>query len=280
MDAKRRNPSTSSITHHPKSAEHQAVHVKRSKAKVVKNPSEVSLTPSQIAEQDKLVGRKNPLDALSKVNVRQQMTERRSGLQEVDEEYLKQNVFQKTQFQRNAGLNEANDSHQHFVTSVHAAGQPSITHNETYSPNVNSNQSQAQQQPQQMNQQRDNTISISGDNQGNLNKTSVPASHQHQQQMSSKPCTVPTQQVLANPHHQQHSTYHQQTPSAMSPSPFNASSMPEPEMCTTCPNCQTTIYLVPAQTTNPTQQTSYEAPSSAAAATNAQSEAQAARGPN
>ncbi|XP_019893108.2 putative uncharacterized protein DDB_G0279653 isoform X3 [Musca domestica] len=256
MDAKRRNPSTSSITHHPKSAEHQAVHVKRSKAKVVKNPSEVSLTPSQIAEQDKLVGRKNPLDALSKVNVRQQMTERRSGLQEVDEEYLKQNVFQKTQFQRNA------------------------THNETYSPNVNSNQSQAQQQHQQMNQQRDNTVSISGDNQGNLNKTSVPASHQHQQQMSSKPCTVPTQQILANTHHQQHSTYHQQTPSAMSPSPFNASSMPEPEMCTTCPNCQTTIYLVPAQTTNPTQQTSYEAQSSAAAATNAQSEAQAARGPN
>lgn len=54
----------------------------------------------------------------------------------------------------------------------------------------------------------------------------------HQQQQMS----VPVQQQVAQGQHQPMST--QQVPNAA------ASSLPEPEMCTTCPNCQTTIYLV------------------------------------
>ncbi|XP_073843527.1 uncharacterized protein [Musca autumnalis] len=292
MDPKRRNqtPSTSSITHHPRSAEHQRVGVTKSKTKVGKKPSEVSLTPSQIAEQEKIVGRKNPLDALSKVNVRQTTIERRSGLQEVDEEYLKQNIFRKAQLQRNSGLNEANKSQQQNVTPVHAAGQPSIHQNDNHALNVNPNQAHMQQQQfqqvpphQQQQHQQINQQSVALENQGNISQSTLQGSQQHQQQI---PLTQQQQpQIVVNAHHnhqqqhphqqQQHqqlSTHHQQT---VSP-PLNVSSMPEPEMCTTCPNCQTTIYLVPAQTPGQNMQTTFEASSSVVTAPNAQSEPTAA----
>uniref|UniRef100_A0A1B0AI40 Uncharacterized protein n=1 Tax=Glossina pallidipes TaxID=7398 RepID=A0A1B0AI40_GLOPL len=97
-----------------------------SKAQILKSTSDVSVTPSQAAELAKQNARKNPLDALSKMNARQTpIIERRSGLQDVDEEYLKKNIFTKPLFPRHSGLNDDVYAARQ-IQNMPAAGQPSV----------------------------------------------------------------------------------------------------------------------------------------------------------
>uniref|UniRef100_A0A1A9WTM1 Uncharacterized protein n=1 Tax=Glossina brevipalpis TaxID=37001 RepID=A0A1A9WTM1_9MUSC len=107
----------------------QSVHSNKSgasKAQILKSTSEASMTPSQAAELAKQNARKNPLDALSKMNARQTpIIERRSGLQDVDEDYLKKNIFTKPLFPRHSGLNDDVYAARQ-LQNMPAAGQPSV----------------------------------------------------------------------------------------------------------------------------------------------------------
>ncbi|XP_037815701.1 RNA polymerase II degradation factor 1 isoform X2 [Lucilia sericata] len=216
-----------------------------SKTQVMKNASEISLTPSQAAEQAKLNGRKHPLDALSKLPNKQVTVERRSGLQDVDEEYLKQNVFRKPLFSRNSGLNEVNAS-QNQMTNVPAAGQHSIPPSEGSVANPIISQAQ---------------LKVQQNYQEHLPANMTPSQIQMQSQVQSAAGTMPTVQnnqqtmngknqinhpaVSVQQDCQQQQQHHQQNAQQPQTTIYNNTlTNQEPEMCTTCPNCQTTIYLV------------------------------------
>ncbi|XP_037881308.1 uncharacterized protein LOC119632461 [Glossina fuscipes] len=113
-----------------KRSHRQSVHSNKpgsSKTQILKSTSDVSVTPSQAAELAKQNARKNPLDALSKMNARQTpIIERRSGLQDVDEEYLKKNIFTKPLFPRHSGLNDDVYAARQ-IQNMPAAGQPSVS---------------------------------------------------------------------------------------------------------------------------------------------------------
>ncbi|XP_065361675.1 uncharacterized protein LOC135955266 isoform X2 [Calliphora vicina] len=209
-----------------------------SKTQVLKNTSGVSLTPSQAVEQLKPNVHKHPLDALSKLPNKEPTVERRSGLQDVDEDYLKQNIFQKPYFPKNSGLNDVNIA-QNQMANPPAAGQPSIHPSEGFVANQITSQAQLKVQqthvqspagtmPLQQNQQ-----TMNAKNQINHNPITVQQDfHQQQQQIT------PNQNVSTHGHSQLNSGQPQTTIYN------NTLTSPEPEMCTTCPNCQTTIYLV------------------------------------
>ncbi|KAM7357269.1 uncharacterized protein ACRADG_002695 isoform 2-T2 [Cochliomyia hominivorax] len=206
-----------------------------SKTQVIKNTSNVSLTPSQVAEQAKLNERKHPFDALSKTTIKQTTVERRSGLQEVDEEYLKQNIFRKPFVSRNSPPSEG-------ITTNQVTSQAQIKSHQNYphqqaEGNFVSPQIQIPSQCQnatgtfQQNQQ-----SMNAKNQLN-NPTMF-----MQQQDSNQQQHYHQQQIATNQNAALHGNNH---PGQVLTSTYNNNTpISEPELCTTCPNCQTTIYLV------------------------------------
>ncbi|XP_011192692.2 uncharacterized protein LOC105218665 isoform X3 [Zeugodacus cucurbitae] len=191
-----------------------------SKMQVVKTASEVSLTPSQAAEQAKINERKNPLDALSRLSLRPQGVEKRSGLQDVDEEYLKKNMFSRTHLNRHAGLNDSYEHQSH--TNSMAQGDASHTQSQQYQGKqlYNPNSAQPVQQTTEI-----------------LSQQHVPT---HQPQTTSSPMQCKNQS-FKEPHLSQPRIEAARNQQPLQSSPVPA---PEPELCTTCPNCQTTIYLV------------------------------------
>ncbi|XP_017461228.1 PREDICTED: uncharacterized protein LOC108354561, partial [Rhagoletis zephyria] len=105
-----------------KRSNYQTLHKPQSsKIQVLKTASEVSLTPSQAAEQAKISERKNPLDALSRLSLRHQGLEKRSGLQDVDDEYLKKNVFSRSILNKHSGLNDTYEQHGRAISLVNLA---------------------------------------------------------------------------------------------------------------------------------------------------------------
>ncbi|KAM7357268.1 uncharacterized protein ACRADG_002695 isoform 1-T1 [Cochliomyia hominivorax] len=228
-----------------------------SKTQVIKNTSNVSLTPSQVAEQAKLNERKHPFDALSKTTIKQTTVERRSGLQEVDEEYLKQNIFRKPFVSRNSGL--YGDISQNPMANTPATGQTSnppsegITTNQvTSQAQIKSHQNYPHQQaegnfvsPQiQIPSQCQNATGTFQQNQQSMNaknQLNNPTMFM-QQQDSNQQQHYHQQQIATNQNAALHGNNH---PGQVLTSTYNNNTpISEPELCTTCPNCQTTIYLV------------------------------------
>ncbi|XP_039963896.1 transcription factor SPT20 homolog isoform X1 [Bactrocera tryoni] len=207
-----------------------------SKMQVVKTASEVSLTPSQAAEQAKLNERKNPLDALSRLSLRPQGVEKRSGLQDVDDEYFKKNMFSRTHLNRHAGLNDSYELQGHTISQ--AQGDASNTQQQQYQGKqpYNLNSTHAHHPTSLSAQPNQQTTEI-------LSQQQVPS---HQPQTTSAPMQCKNQfkephlsQLRTEARNQHPQQQQQQQPIQSSPVPA-----PEPELCTTCPNCQTTIYLV------------------------------------
>ncbi|XP_075150267.1 uncharacterized protein LOC142224377 [Haematobia irritans] len=199
-----------------------------SKTKLLKNPSEISLTPSQAAEHAKATNRKNPLDALSKPKMGHVIMEKRSGLQDVNEEYLKQNVFRTPAFQKRSNQNESHQSSNN-MTSIQEPQQQ--------------NHQQFQHHPNTEEHLSQPILS------GTTNQT---PSHFNAAQIRSSDGTgskLTDEQLncsVQGNHNQHHPVYQH--------------SIPEPKMCTTCPNCQTTIYLMPVQTFGQIQQIPNQVP--------------------
>ncbi|XP_053952886.1 uncharacterized protein LOC128859819 isoform X1 [Anastrepha ludens] len=206
----------------------QSVHkLHSSKTQIPKTASEVSLTPSQVAEQAKINERKNPLDALSRLSLRDQGVEKRSGLQDVDAEYLKKNLFSRSNLSKHSGLNDSYEHHGHAVSLA----QDDASH----------------AQMEQLHAKPLSTSYISPD------QPTSQSTHPHQ----------PPEIVPQQPIHQSHTSspmqcknqlykepHLSQMPSSVEPRnqqrlPTQSRLTPvaEPELCTTCPNCQTTIYL-------------------------------------
>uniref|UniRef100_A0A1I8P2G5 Uncharacterized protein n=1 Tax=Stomoxys calcitrans TaxID=35570 RepID=A0A1I8P2G5_STOCA len=232
----------SRITRHPQAVEHQRIHMTRSQTKLLKkNPSELSLTPSQAEQEAKanVNNRKNPLDALSKTNVRLTTMERRSGLQEVNEEYLKQNFMLKPLHQGNSPHNEShqppkmvsNQPQMQQQQQIYSKPKQINHHQQQQPPPVTAvtNQIPTQMALSQTSGIAGGTMMGEGDK-PNINQTPMEEDHSQPQQSQS---------------HQSHMAHQQQQSNSMISTPGQR--MPEPELCTTCPNCQTTIYLVPAQ---------------------------------
>ncbi|XP_037934615.1 putative cyclin-dependent serine/threonine-protein kinase DDB_G0272797/DDB_G0274007 [Teleopsis dalmanni] len=323
-----------------------------SKSSMLKTKSEVSLTPSQMAELEKQNARKSPLDALSRTVIRPQGFERRSGLQDVDESYLKKNVFTKPLFSRNSGLGEAYAGNSNAAPAAGAqmanirqtggGGYVDVAQGSVAQANMYTQQ-QSQQPPQmqaqvQMGQQQNAPVQIqqahnipaagaaSGhghahrqqmhhqqhvqqqhaqqqhahqqhaqaqqaqyqqqqhqqqaqlaqqqqaqyqqqQQQAQLAQQQQQAQYQQQQQQQQQPQyqqqqpaqyqqqqaqhAQNAQQVQQQVPPQQQQQYQQQAPpAATQPGTNSVPPTPEPEMCTTCPNCQTTIYLVRGNDTN------------------------------
>ncbi|XP_017955130.1 mediator of RNA polymerase II transcription subunit 15 isoform X2 [Drosophila navojoa] len=170
--------------------------------------SEVSLTPSQ-ARQNVENPRKSPLDALSRMNYRQDPFQRRSGLQDVDESFLASNAFARPSRLRHSGLEASN---------VPVAGTQQPAANAAVAPiRVASGQeplqSQVQyqqqqpplmQQPQQ--QQPPQAAPTPQQALGNI----APAQVQMQQQQQQPPAAVPQQPPLAVPAQQPQQSMPQQ----------------------------------------------------------------------
>ncbi|KNC30381.1 Alpha-tubulin N-acetyltransferase 1 [Lucilia cuprina] len=182
------------------------------------------------------------------------------GLQDVDEEYLKQNIFRKPLFSRNSGLNEVNAS-PNQMTNVPAAGQHSIPPAEGSVPNPITSQAQLKVQQNyqehaaanmtpshiQMQSQvhsaagtmpsvQNNQQTINAKNQ--INHSSVSAQQDYQQQQQHQQQITQSQNTAILGNGQQNTTQPQTTIYN------NTLTNQEPELCTTCPNCQTTIYLI------------------------------------
>ncbi|XP_067645389.1 activating signal cointegrator 1 complex subunit 2 homolog isoform X10 [Eurosta solidaginis] len=167
-----------------------------SKMHVSKTPSEVSLTPSQAAEQAKINGLNDNYDHAGHLNSMAQGDASRTQIQ-----------YQSKQ-----------QSPPH-LTQIHPTSQ-------SHQPTQQVTENLQQQQP--IYQSQKSSILEQG------KKQSYKESH------------------LASDSRKQH--YQQQQP--MQPS---IASVAEPELCTTCPNCQTTIYLVRGHETTgePTQGSSH-----------------------
>ncbi|XP_046809226.1 uncharacterized protein LOC124420452 isoform X2 [Lucilia cuprina] len=230
MEAKRSN------TMHYQNNGHR-VTTSSSKTQVMKNASEISLTPSQAAEQAKLNGRKHPLDALSKLPNKQQTVERRSGLQDVDEEYLKQNIFRKPLFSRNSPPAEGS-----VPNPIISQAQLKVQQNYQEHAAANMTPSHIQMQSQvhsaagTMPSVQNNQQTINAKNQ--INHSSVSAQQDYQQQQQHQ------QQITQNQNTGILGNGRQNTTQPQTTIYNNTLTNQEPEMCTTCPNCQTTIYLV------------------------------------
>ncbi|XP_030570365.1 mediator of RNA polymerase II transcription subunit 15 isoform X2 [Drosophila novamexicana] len=171
--------------------------------------SEVSLTPSQ-AKQGVENPRKSPLDALSRMNYRQDPFQRRSGLQDVDDSFMAANAFARPSRLRHSGL-EGNMSVASNQPATNAAvapirvasGQEAPQMQMQYQPQM---QQQLQQQPPpQAAQIPQQAVSNLAPAQMPLQQQPLPA--QQQQQLA--PATVvTTQQSL--PQQQQQPQYVQQ----------------------------------------------------------------------
>ncbi|XP_020714759.1 putative mediator of RNA polymerase II transcription subunit 8 isoform X2 [Ceratitis capitata] len=220
----------------------QTLHKPQSSKMQVKTASEVSLTPSQAAEQAKINARKNPLDALSRLSLRQQGVEKRSGLQDVDDEYFKKNMFSRSNLNKHSGLNDSYEQYGHTNSMAHGdashmqAQQYQAKQQFTQNPNQSHPTSQAVQPHQ-------HATDIAPQQQVPIPQPQKPSSPVQSKNQSYKeshlsqpmPTTEPRNQQS---HQQQHLTHSSAAPVA------------EPELCTTCPNCQTTIYLVRGNDTN------------------------------
>ncbi|KRF84476.1 uncharacterized protein Dvir_GJ26709 [Drosophila virilis] len=270
--------------------------------------SEVSLTPSQ-AKQGVENPRKSPLDALSRMNYRQDPFQRRSGLQDVDDSFMAANAFARPSRLRHSGL-EGNMSVASNQPAANAAVAPIRVASGQEAPQMQMQYQPQMQQQQQQQQQPPQAAQIPQQAVSNLAPAQVPLQQQPppaQQQQQLAPATVvPTQQSLPqqqqqpqyvqqpaagqptrhepypsgrahvqHQHHQQQQQQqqHQQQQLAQQDAQAQAQAQmqqqqqqqqqlqqqqpgyptqatgagavpPAAEMCTTCPNCQTTIYLV------------------------------------
>lgn len=269
--------------------------------------SEVSLTPSQ-AKQNAENARKSPLDALSRLNNRQDPFQRRSGLQDVDDNFLASNAFVRPSRVRHTGLDgNVPIGGSQAVNNAAVAPMRVASGQETPQMQMQYQQQQqlpplsaqppvaASQQPLQQQQQPPAAQQQMTPAAVMPSQQSLPAQQQQQQPQQfvqppaagqptrHEPYTsgrahVQHQQQLPQQQQQQQAAYEQQAqpeaqsqaqlqaqqhqqqpPSQSSPRKFQqqqqqqqgyagqptaAGGAPAPEMCTTCPNCQTTIYLV------------------------------------
>ncbi|KRG06205.1 putative uncharacterized protein DDB_G0271606 [Drosophila mojavensis] len=154
--------------------------------------SEVSLTPSQ-ARQNVENPRKSPLDALSRMNYRQDPFQRRSGLQDVDDSFLASNAFARPSRLRHSGLEASNvpvagtqqPAANAAVAPIRVASgqeplQSQVQYQQQQPPLM---QQPQQQQPPQVAQTPQQAV-------GNI----APAQVQMQQQQQQPPAAVPQQQ--------------------------------------------------------------------------------------
>ncbi|KRF97625.1 uncharacterized protein Dwil_GK27873 [Drosophila willistoni] len=243
--------------------------------------SEVSLSPSQ-AKKDVENPRKSPLDALSRgSNLRQDPFERRSGLQDVDEAFLSNNAFARPSRVRHSGLEigMANATMPQPGGGVGAAAPPTMT-----TMRMPGGQEQQQQQqpplqqsippmnavPSQHQQQQPQYVQPPAAGQptrlepaptgrAHVHQQAAYEQQQQQQQMQQQQQQMQQQQQQQQAQQQQGypaqqpigggTTNANQNAAAAAASGNNggaggAAPPPDAEMCTTCPNCQTTIYLV------------------------------------
>ncbi|XP_052846866.1 mediator of RNA polymerase II transcription subunit 15 [Drosophila gunungcola] len=267
-----------------------------------KQPSQVSLTPSQARNPEN--PRKSPLDALSRSGIvrNQNPFQRRSGLQDVDDAFLASNAFARPLRVRHSGLDKENMAQ--AAAGGASAGQPGLA---AGAPIINQQQYQQMPPPDAGQQQQmpspgavpsQQYMQPAAGQPTRLEPAPSGRAHVHQQQMQQQmqqQQQMPQQggydqqqqQQVAQPDAQMQNKYatqqqHQLQPQHQMPqhgyptqppatgaphaappaaggvaaTPGGAAggnvprengggaAPPDAEMCTTCPNCQTTIYLV------------------------------------
>ncbi|KAL7732272.1 hypothetical protein ACLKA6_018505 [Drosophila palustris] len=263
--------------------------------------SEVSLTPSQ-AKQGAENPRKSPLDALSRLNHRQDPFQRRSGLQDVDDSFMASNAFARPSRVRHTGLEAANQQmaanaavaplrvaagqeaagqmqQQQLPPQSVQMGQPAVASMSTTQmpqqlPAAGQQQQQLppaaqqsmpqQQQQQQQQPQQYMPPPAAGQPTRHEPYATGRAHVQHQQQQQQQQAAyeqqaaqqepqaqvqapAPVSQMSPRKFQQQQQQQQQQLQQGYAGQPSAAAAAgapPSAEMCTTCPNCQTTIYLV------------------------------------
>lgn len=198
-----------------------------------KTPSQASVTPS-LTESQRLAngvgGEKNPLDALSRNTARQMSFERRSGLQDIDEDYLKR-----------VTMPAMAASYPDYAAGKRTPQQGSLQGTNLARNTAGAEANQAQMGQQQMQQQQQQQM--------NMTQEQMMAQAQAGQQPAPQMAQVAVSNMQAEMQQQQ------QQQQAATPAQ-QVTYMPaagEPELCTTCPHCQTTIYLTRAPENVPIQ---------------------------